>query len=137
MNKIILTGRLTKDPDVKYTNSGKNVTNFTLAVDRVFAGKDKEKETDFINIVTWNKTAEFCGNYLNKGSKILVEGRLQIRSYEDKDGQKKYVTEVVAESVENLTTKAEQQKGNTPTNTDVKKITDSFGEDMIGTEVPF
>lgn len=100
MNRIILLGRLVKDPDVKVTTSGKTVCTFTLAVDRPFSGKDGKREADFINIQTWNKTAELIGNYVSKGQRLLVDGRLQIRSYDGKDGNKHYVTEVIADRVE-------------------------------------
>ena len=100
MNSIILIGRLTKDPDLRYTQAGKAVCSFTLAVDRPYSG-DK-KEADFINIVVWNKVGENCAQYLSKGRKVAVQGRLQIRSYEDDKGYKKYITEVVANSVEFL-----------------------------------
>jgi single-strand binding protein len=100
MNKIILLGRLTKDPEVRYTQSQKVVTCFTLAVDRPFNSPDGKKEADFINVVTWNKTAEVVGNNVHKGQRLLVEGRLQIRNYEGKDGAKRYATEVIADRVE-------------------------------------
>ena len=100
MNRIILLGRLVKDPDVKVTTSGKTVCTFTLAVVRPFQGKNGQREADFINVITFNKTAELCGNSLKKGHRALVEGRLQIRSYDGKDGQKHYATEVVADRVE-------------------------------------
>ena len=100
MNRIILLGRLTKDPDVKVTTTQKTVCTFTLAVDRPFASKNGQREADFIPIQTWNKTAEICGNSLSKGQRALVEGRLQIRSYDGKDGNKHYVTEVIADRVE-------------------------------------
>lgn len=85
---------------MKVTTSGKTVCTFTLAVDRPFSGKDGKREADFINIQTWNKTAELIGNYVSKGQRLLVDGRLQIRSYDGKDGQKHYATEVVADRVE-------------------------------------
>lgn len=100
MNNIILIGRLTKDPELRYTQAGKAVCSFTLAVDRPYSG-DK-KEADFINIVVWNKVGENCAQYLSKGRKVAVQGRLQIRNYEDDKGYKKYITEVVANSVEFL-----------------------------------
>lgn len=100
MNSIILIGRLTKDPELRYTQAGKAVCSFTLAVDRPYSG-DK-KEADFINILVWNKVGENCAQYLSKGRKAAVQGRLQIRSYEDNNGQRRYVTEVVANSVEFL-----------------------------------
>ena len=96
MNKIMLLGRLVRDPEVRYTTTGKVVCQFTLAVDRPFTNQDGQREADFINIVVWGKTAELCGNSLMKGHRVLVDGRLQIRSYDGKDGNKHYVTEVVA-----------------------------------------
>lgn len=100
MNRIILLGRLVRDPEVRVTPTEKTVCTFTLAVDRPFASKNGQREADFINIVTWNKTAELCGNSLTKGQRALVEGRLQIRSYDGKDGNKHYMTEVIADRVE-------------------------------------
>lgn len=99
LNKVILIGRLTRDPEVRYTQSGKAVTTFDIAVDRSVANAQGQRETDFIPIVTWGKLAETCGNYLNKGRLVAVDGRLQIRSYETQEGQKRRVAEVVAESV--------------------------------------
>lgn len=91
MNRIILLGRLVKDPEVRVTTTDKTVCTFTLAVDRPFSGKDGQKEVDFINIVAWNKTAEVVGNNVSKGQRLLVEGRLQIRKYQDKQGQNRTV----------------------------------------------
>ena len=99
MNIVILIGRLTSDPDPRYTPNGVAVTRFTVAVDRQFKNSNGEKETDFINIVTWRKLAENCANYLTKGSLVAVEGRLQIRSYEDSQGIKRKAAEVIAENV--------------------------------------
>ena len=113
MNKIILLGRLVKDPEVRVTTTDKTVCTFTLAVDRPFTAKNGQREADFINIVTWNKTAELCGNSLTKGQRALVEGRLQIRSYEGSDGQKRWVTEVIADRVEFIERKEKtSQNGN-------------------------
>ena len=100
MNKIILIGRLTKDPELRYTQSGTAVASFTLAVDRRFSNQNGERETDFINCVAWNKSAEFVANYFHKGKQMALEGRLQVRSYDGNDGQRRWVTEVVAEQVE-------------------------------------
>ena len=100
VNKIILLGRLVKDPEVKYTTTGKVTASFTLAVDRPFNSQTGQKEADFIPIVVWGKSAEAVGNNLSKGKRALVEGRLQIRSYEDKNGNKRWVTEVIASSVQ-------------------------------------
>ncbi len=100
MNKIILMGRLVRDPEVRYTPTGKVVCQFTLAVDRPFANQEGQREADFIPVIVWGKQAELCGNSLTKGQRVLVEGRLQIRSYDAKDGSKRWVTEVIANSFE-------------------------------------
>lgn len=99
LNRVILIGRLTADPELRYTNSGVAVASFTLAVDRMRTGPSGERETDFINIVVWQKQAELSAQYLHKGRLAAVDGRLQIRSYENREGQKVRVAEVVAESV--------------------------------------
>ena len=106
MNKVILMGRLTRDPEVKYTPSGKCVCSFTLAVDRGFKNADGQKEADFIPVVVWGKAAELCGNSLAKGHRLLVDGRIQVRNYDDKNGQKKWMTEVIANNVEFIEPKA-------------------------------
>lgn len=107
MNRIILLGRLTKDPEVRYTNTGKVVCQFTLAVDRPFANQEGQREADFIPVVIWGKQAETCGNSLTKGQRALVEGRLQIRSYDGKDGNKHWVTEVIADRFEFIERKSD------------------------------
>jgi single-strand DNA-binding protein len=104
VNKVILVGRLTRDPEVKNTTTGKAVATFTLAVDRRFKNKDGQKEADFVPIVVWGRQAEIVGQYLSKGSQIGVSGRLQVRSYDAQDGQRRYVTEVVADEVTFLST---------------------------------
>lgn len=98
LNRVILIGRLTKDPELKYTPAGIAVTLFTLACERPFQSGG-EKETDFIPIVTWRQLAETCANYLRKGRLTAVEGRLQIRSYENNEGKRVYVSEIVADNV--------------------------------------
>lgn len=102
MNHIVLIGRLTRDPELRYTPNGLAVANFDLAVDRPTTNQQGERETDFIRIVAWQKQAELCANYLKKGRLVGVEGRLQIRSYETQDGQKRKVAEVVANFVQFL-----------------------------------
>lgn len=97
-NRVILIGRLTRDPELKYTPSGTAVCGFTLAVDRPRA-KDKEQEADFIPVVTWRQLAETCANYLRKGRLTALEGRIQIRNYENSEGKRVYVTEVHADNV--------------------------------------
>ena len=100
LNKVMLLGRLTRDPEVKYTpNTNTLVCTFGLAVGRRFAKKTDEQKADFINIVAWGKTGEFCSKYFNKGQQVCISGRLTTRNYDDKDGKKVYVTEVVAEEV--------------------------------------
>ena len=102
MNKAILIGRLTADPNLRYTQSGNAVANFTLAVDRPYASQGGEKEVDFIDIVTWRKLAEIVANNLEKGRLVAVEGRLQIRSYDDQKGVRRKVAEIVADQVKFL-----------------------------------
>ena len=97
MNKILLMGRLTKDPEVRYTTTNNTlVCGFSLAVNRRFT-KEGEQQADFFNIVAWNKLGEFCSKYFVKGQQVAIVGRLQTRTYDDKDGKKVYVTEIVAE----------------------------------------
>ena len=126
MNKTILIGRLTRDVELKRTQSDTAVANFTLAVNRKFA---KDGETDFINIVAWGKTAEFCNNYFEKGRQVAISGRIQTRNYENKEGQKVYVTEVVAEDVYF----ADSKKDNGSTNTKPAEINPGDEDD----ELPF
>lgn len=102
MNKVILIGRLTADPELRYTPNGAAVCSFRIAVDRPFNSQSGEREADFINIVVWNKAAENTAKYMSKGRQIAVEGRLQIRTYDDKDGRRQWVSEVVADRVEFL-----------------------------------
>lgn len=111
MNKAVLIGNLTKDPEVRTTQSGVSMCSFTIAVNRRFTGSDGTKQTDFIPVVTWRKTAELCGQYLAKGRKVAVVGEIQTRSYDAKDGSKRYVTEVVADEVEFLSPRGEQSGG--------------------------
>jgi single-strand DNA-binding protein len=106
LNRIVLIGRLTRDPELRYVPSGHPVVSFTLAVDRSFANQQGERETDFIDIVAWRKLAEQVSQHLSKGRLVAVEGRLQIRSYETQDGQKRKVAEVVADGVRFLDRKA-------------------------------
>ncbi|CAI9394288.1 Single-stranded DNA-binding protein A [Bacillus sp. T2.9-1] len=102
MNRVVLVGRLTKDPELRYTPSGVAVATFTLAVNRTFTNQQGEREADFINCVIWRKPAENVANYLKKGSLAGVDGRIQTRSYDGQDGKRVYVTEVLAESVQFL-----------------------------------
>ena len=99
LNKIVLMGRLTRDPELRKTQSGTAVASFTLAVDRDYKPQDGERETDFIDIVAWRGTGEFVSKYFTKGRMAVVEGRLQVRDWTDKDGNKRRSTEVVADNV--------------------------------------
>ena len=99
LNKIVLMGRLTRDPELRQTQSGNSVVSFTLACDRDFAAQGAEKETDFVDIVAWRGTAEFVSKYFSKGRMAVVEGRLQIQDWTDKDGNKRRSYEVLAENI--------------------------------------
>ena len=99
LNRVVLIGRLTRDPELRYTPSGVAPTQFTLACSRPFTGQSGEREADFIPIVTWRQLAETCANYLGKGRLVAVEGRIQTRNYENNEGRRVYVTEVVADAV--------------------------------------
>ena len=138
MNKVILMGRLTRDPEVRYSQGERSmaIARYTLAVDR--RGRrsqdgDQGQTADFINIVTWNKTAELCGNSLLKGQRALVEGRLQIRSYDDKGGQKRWITEVIADRVEFVEAR---EKTSQNANAEARGPMESMGE-VFDEEIPF
>lgn len=116
INRVVLVGRLTKDPELKYTPSGVAMARFTLAVNRTFSNQQGEREADFINILVWRKQAENAANYLSKGSLAGVEGRIQTGSYEGQDGKRVYTTDVVADSVQFLEPKNGQaSQNNAPT----------------------
>ena len=135
MNKIILLGRFTRDPEVRYTSTGKVVCQGTIAVDRPFVNQDGQHEADFIPIVIWGKQAEVCGNSFAKGQRILIEGRLQIRSY-DKDGLKRYATEVIVSSFNFI----EKKTSNPDTSTNASASAasqDDRGMETFGAAVPF
>lgn len=108
MNKVILMGRLTRDPDVRYSNGGATVARFSLAVDKKFKREDEEQTADFINCVAFGKTAEFIERYFFKGTKMVLEGRIQTGSYE-KEGQRVYTTDIVVEQVEFAESKASSE----------------------------
>jgi single-strand DNA-binding protein len=133
LNRVILIGRLTRDPELRYTPNGVAVTSFSLAVERPFSNQQGEKEADFINIVTWRQLAETCANYLRKGRLTAVEGRLQIRNYENNEGRKVYVTEVVADNVRFLESMGSNNNRNDDSgpgrNTDGSRNDDPFADD--------
>lgn len=111
MNKVFLIGRLTKDPELRYTSSNIPTASFSIAVNRNFANQNGEREADFINIVVWRKQAENIKNYLSKGSQVAIDGRIQTRTYDAQDGSKRYVTEVVADNVQFLDTRGGNNNG--------------------------
>ena len=113
INNLTLVGRLTKDPDLRYTSSGNGVATFTLAVNRNFTSADGNREADFINCVIWRKPAETLANYAKKGSLIGITGRIQTRSYDNQQGQKVYVTEVIADNFQLLESKKADSSQNT------------------------
>lgn len=114
LNKVFLLGNLTRNPELRHTAQGTSVANFSIAVNRTFKSSDGEfkKETNYFNIIVWGKTGENCHKYLSKGRPVLVEGRLQNRSYETQDGQKRTITEVVAENVQFLGSRSDPQESN-------------------------
>lgn len=109
LNKVVLAGRLTADPELKQTTTGISVTSFTLAVNRKYAKDQEQQQTDFINIVAWRQTAEFISRYFKKGSALCITGSIQVRSWQDQQGQKRYATEVVADEAMFVDSKSDNQ----------------------------
>ena len=134
MNKVFLIGRLTRDPELRYTGSNVTVASFSLAVNRNYTNQSGEREADFINIVVWRKQAENVKNYLSQGSQVAIDGRIQTRSYDDKDGNKRYITEVIADNVEFLGSKSSNNNSSSdnqgPTPYDFDKAPDTKGTDV-------
>jgi len=149
MNKVVLIGRLTRDPELRTTQAGTPVCTFTVAVDRRFARRDENSNqptADFIPIVTWGKTAEFCNQYFAKGRLIGIDGRIQTRNYEAQDGTKRYVTEVIAEAVEFVGSKRDNgiDSGNSynngygnQTENGLESRADALGPNVSNEEIPF
>lgn len=136
LNRIILIGRLTKDPELRYTPNGVAVTSFTLAVDRTYKNSQGEKETDFINCVVFRQLAELCANYLAKGKLAAIEGRLQIRSYDGQDGQKRWVTEVVGDNVRFLSPK-DSNNNSTGSSAEADNFSSFAHEISLDDDIPF
>ncbi|WLR48548.1 single-stranded DNA-binding protein [Halobacillus litoralis] len=111
LNRVVLAGRLTKDPDLRYTPNGVAVANFTIAVNRPFSNNSGDRDADFINCVVWRRAAENLANFMSKGSLVGVDGRLQSRSFDNQEGKRVFVTEVVADSVQFLESKGASQGG--------------------------
>lgn len=136
MNKVVLIGRLTKDPELRYTSSNIANATFSLAVDRNFTNQSGEREADFINIVVWRKQAENCKNYLTKGSQVAIDGRIQTRNYENQNGQKVYVTEVVADNVQFLDTKAAREQRVVNSNVNPYNLGDAEAPQLTSNDIP-
>ena len=125
INKVILVGRLGKDPETKFTPNGVAVTNFTIATSEEWKNKDtgeKNSKTEWHRIVTWNRLAEICGEYLSKGSQVYIEGKLQTREWEDRDGNKKYTTEIIAHTMQMLETPQNSKQETRQEEPDPEKI---------------
>ena len=140
LNRIILMGRLTKNPDVRVTPSGEPITRFSIAVNRPYKNQEGKYEADFINAVAFKKTAEIAGNNLNKGNRVLVEGRLEIRQYQAKDGTKRSITQVVADRIEFIESKAKGTSTRSAQQTAYTKQEpmQSFGSEIgFDEEIPF
>ena len=143
MNKAILVGNLTRDPEMRTTPNGVSVTSFTVAVNRRYKSQDGQQQTDFINCVAWRGTAEFIAKYFTKGSRIGVVGTIQTRTYDDQNGNKRYVTEVVADEVEFAGSKTQNQDMQKPTEQESRTADELFAEDLADfqplddSELPF
>lgn len=138
LNKVFIMGRLTRDPELRRTNSGTAVTSFTLAVDRDFKNADGTKETDFIDCVAWRSTAEFAAKYFTKGRMAIVEGKLQIRDWQDKDGNKRRNAEVIADNVyfgDSRSDNSGHQAAKAPVNVDAEDFDEV--EDDMDDSLPF
>jgi single-strand DNA-binding protein len=138
MNKVLLIGRLTAKPELRYTGSNLPYTRFSIAVNRNFTNSQGQREADFINCIAWRKQAENICNYLDKGSKVSVEGRIQTGSFDDKEGKKRYTTDVVADNVEFLESKAQaQSKTEVPTPYDYQNKENPTNNVSIEEDNPF
>ena len=148
MNKIFISGNLTRDPEIRYTPNGKSMAKMGIAVRRTYRSKTSDgsqPEVDFFNMTAWEKTAEFCGRYLKKGSRVLVEGRLQSYNYEGKDGTKRSGVDITVENIEfasaktegNSTAQSDHSKNNSHNNFRDDFERDFSGEDVPDEDVPF
>lgn len=137
LNRVILIGRLVRDPDQSFTQSGVARTKFTLAIERNYAGADGKRQADFIDVVAWRALAENCSKYLRKGLVTAVSGRLEIRSYEGNDGQKRRVAEVVADEVRFLEWPKDGASGQAQAQEDVAAMFDGREVDLSDNDLPF
>lgn len=130
LNKAMFIGRLTADPEMRHTTTGKSVCSFRIAVKRRFAREGDEQQADFFSVVAWEKTAEFCNNYFKKGQQVGIVGRIQNRTWDDPEGNRRYITEIVAEEVYFADSKSSSGSGNNITgndNFDTSNVQDSGG----------
>lgn len=137
INRVILVGRLTKDPELRFTPNGIAVCTFTLAVNRTFTNQQGEREADFINVVVWRKAAENAANYLRKGSLAGVDGRWQTRYFDGDDGKRVYVNEMVAESVQFLEPKKDNQQGGSNHQSNQSRNQSNYQQNNSSQEDPF
>lgn len=128
INRVVLVGRLTKDPELRYTPNGVAVANFTIAVNRPFSNQQGDRDADFIQVVVWRRQAENVANFVSKGSLVGVEGRIQTRSYDNNEGRRVYVTEVVADSVQFLEPKGNGNKGSGPSQNNDFNRSNDYGQ---------
>ncbi|HEY9062183.1 MAG TPA: single-stranded DNA-binding protein [Pseudobacteroides sp.] len=138
MNKAILMGRLTKEPELRYTSTNNTpVCSFTLAVNRAFSKQGEEKQADFIPVVVWNKLAEFCGKYFQKGRQVVIVGRIQTRTWDDNEGKRHYVTEIVAEEAHFADSKKSEESSSKPSFGGTSSSEDGFYPIGDDDELPF
>lgn len=135
INNVVLVGRLTKDPDLRYTANGTGVATFTLAVNRNFTNQSGNREADFINCVIWRKPAETLANYARKGTLLGVTGRIQTRNYENQQGQRVYVTEVVAENFQLLESRSESERSQDSSNQQGNASNDQSSDPFSGSSI--
>ena len=135
MNNTILVGRMVREADLKYTSNGTATAGFTLAVDRAFKNAKGEKETDFINCVVWRKQAEALANYTKKGSKLAVRGRIQVRNYDNSEGKKVYITEVVVEEFTFLDSKSDSSESSYKKEPVKQETEDPFTKNMQAIDI--
>ena len=136
LNHIVVMGRLTRDPELRKTASDVSVTSFSVAVDRDFSQQDGKKETDFLDVVAWRNTAEFAAKYFAKGRTAVISGRLQIRNWEDKEGNKRRTAEILAENIYFGDSKKEDDGGSASAPTQAGSFTPNFGSAQPGSFVP-
>lgn len=137
MNKVVLIGRLTKDPEVRNTQGGNPVASFTVAVDRRYKDANGNKLTDFINCVAWRQQAQLLGNYFHKGNRIALVGNIQSRSYDDQQGVKHYVTEVIVDEIDFIESATQNQQAPAPVPENVPTAPAPTGVELSESDLPF